>query len=311
MNTFKFRPIGTSLVEKKQRSELLTITLRAEYKREYDITSEYPLVLGEEASSTSFGLFSKADILVSHANLLFRNLTQDGESTTTNIALVGNVATHPDYQGKGLMTQLFQELDFYAAQNNARAILLWSDLNSFYQKIGFLSVGQERRFLLERSKMSHIAPLALVQLNPQTVSLKTLEDLLTLRPRTGWGIERSPEEFKTLLSIPECRLYSTPNLSSYFIVGKGCDMQNVIHEWGMSELSELSGGIRALFDQFPESDQLCLLAPSDLTPAVFKATRNLSSKMEKHPMAWLKRLDAIDSIQVDFNQLFVWGLDSI
>lgn len=311
MNSFVFRPVGTSLEERLERNRLLQTTLRAEFDCAYGIECEYPLVLSSFSSKSSFGLFDSSNILVSHVNLLFRNLRIDGVDSNYKLTLVGNVATHPNYQGKGLMRLLFEHIETFAKLENSLALILWSDLDLFYQKLGFMSVGKEVRFLLNLEKLARKTPIKVHTADASTYSSKNLTSLMALRPRTPIEIHRSPSEFLALLSIPDCHLYVADDHSSYFVIGKGCDMKGVIHEWGAATPECLIHALSGLTSLIDSTQELCILAPSLMESKWLSTLRSFSKTSENHPMGWKKDTVFDDKITARLDELFIWGLDSI
>lgn len=274
----------------------------------FAIADEYPIVLKNDRS-TSYCIFD-GDTPIAHAHLWIRQIRHE-DGRTLPVGLIGNVATDATRRGQGLMRHLFQELDHRAQAMNLKVLILWSDLDQFYQNLGYASLGEEIRFKgVTRQlakKVEGLSPFALI--HPDNLSNQDLGELLTLRPKDVLTIERTPEEFRTLLSIPATSLFVSKKnglIDGYAMIGKGMDMWGVIHEWGCRQPEML---IRAAFDigRRMQFDDVMLLAPSLLPRDWIETLTDGFQQYEKFPMAWGKTFADGESLK----SLFIWGLDSI
>jgi len=290
----------------------------------YPITAEYPIVLAREHAAGSWVVREKrGGPIVAHANLWERTWTNG--SSQFRIAFVGNVATDPDHQGKGIMRKLLVHLEQTAMAAQIRALTLWSDLESFYQNCGYSSHGRENRYFLHWDELSKLnerpgvsaRAMSSTEIDAMNVGphANLLTSLLKHRYPTNWRVERTDAEFARLLKIPDCMLYlieRNRQLCGYCILGKGADMQGVIHEWGCEDPAVLLCAMRAILDRRGWTD-IILLAPATLTPAHHESIKPHARRIETHPMAWAKLLDANSSetFAAIGREGFIWGLDSI
>ena len=275
---------------------------------------EYPLVLGASAVDTSFCLHA-GDILVAHANFLQRSFGD------VSVALVGNVVTKKAYQGRGAASFLLNEFVKISVQKDIKALFLWSDLDIFYQKIGFSPVGKEVRvsFTVEPSKMTNMREdldneVSIQHLPKEKLTLSLCREIKKLLPVEVKTIERTAEEFLQLLKIPNTNLYLVTHnpdkgLLGYFIVGKGHDMKHVIHEWG-GRLVGYKRIIHALLQNNYKFDEVIFLCPEFLKDSLFKNCKIDSSTvaMTQHHVALGKIIDQGFIVPENF---YLWGLDSI
>lgn len=265
-----------------ERDALLTRALR-DGGTPFTIADEYPLVLSRAGARFSHCLLDAGKV-VAHANLWPRTI--GGELP---VGLVGNVATDERYRGRGLMTTLLRELEERARGAGLKALLLWSDLEGFYQKQGFRSCGRERRYSFSGADL----PRAAGWRRRTDVGREELSTWLAMRPGVV-TLERSVDEFAAQLTIPGMAVFS--GTDGYLVVGKGCDMQGVAHEWGGNVLS----GCGAACDVLGMAEILVL------SPVA------LAGSYEEHPMCWAKTIENIDKKEEALlEQCFVWGLDSI
>jgi GNAT superfamily N-acetyltransferase len=292
------------------RDELLKISLR-EQDLTWNYSQEYPLVLNPANTESSWCAYENGNLLA-HANLWPRNFTHISTNRTFRLGLVGNVATHPDHRSKGHMATLMTHLATIAEQQNLNALVLWSDLLEFYQILGFRSIGREYRMTIQREDRARHT--GIVKIDPSRISDEDLELMLALRPKMEWNLKRSPQEFRALLNIPEAHLFVRrrgTKIQSWMIIGKGMDMNGVIHEWGASKVDEFLSDIQSLMHDY-NIPELILLTPAALHSHWLAPLKMRASAVSEHPMALAKPLGTA-GLEA-FNALskgFIWGLDSI
>lgn len=304
-----FHPIDANQLSNRNR--MLSVSLRPD-GLSFPITAEYPIVLNPGHPEYSF-VVTKADQLVAHANWWPRQVVDQNHQNVARIALIGNVATDPQARGQGHMRHLFAELEQHSRNNGCVAMLLWSDLDKFYQKLGFTSLGQELRIMVNPRKFGmdqsgrQLLPTPSVQLTSQD-----LADMLKIRPRTPLTLARSLEEFRTLLQIPHLQIWidrQNQGIQSYALMGKGFDMQGVVHEWGGSPLA-LSDSLAAMA-QYNQMREIMVLAPGGLDQSWLDFFGPGILGMETHAMGLVKWLSPDTRIAEKLSELFIWGLDSI
>lgn len=293
-----------------QRNPMLAKCLR-DHTLPWDYGAEYPLILGPEACEMSWCLYD-GDHMAAHASLWFRILRHVANDQTHRIALVGNVATAADYRGQGHMRRLIAHVVETAEREGANAIVLWSDLSEFYQKLGFSSIGRERRFVFHRK--DQLIDSGVRRVDAHSLSDSDLQMLLDRRPKVEWTLVRTVAEFRGLLSIPECHLFlrrQRSQIASWCLIGKGSDMNGVIHEWGASCADELAADAQTIIHQY-ELSELTLLAPMSLHHHWLQPLGMRSASYQDHAMALAKPLgpngkEATNALA----RGFIWGLDSI
>ncbi|SMF55344.1 GNAT family N-acetyltransferase [Pseudobacteriovorax antillogorgiicola] len=292
------------------RNQLLQNALRPE-PLPFKIQSEYPIVLGEKGTEFSHCLFHD-DRIVAHANLWPRDLMDSLGQRVAKVGLIGNVATDESYRGQGFMKQLFQSLESKAILADLEALILWSDLSLFYQKLGFQSLSQEWHHQFD---LRHRRGAGNFRLIPSDeIHLVDPTTLLAIRTSTRYTLHRSPNEFLEMLHIPNldlCLEYGIHNeVIAYCITGKGYDMIGVIHEWGAPSIDHLVNMIRFVQESF-KFPEIILLSPGTLAKSRRKQLDARATKTVKGPMGLVKLLKPSKSIELALDQCFIWGLDSI
>ena len=278
----------------------------------YKIQSEYPIVLDPNNCEFSHCLEEDGDILA-HANLWPRLLVNQQGKTIAKLGLIGNVATHEDHRGRGIMKSLFQYLESKAILANMDALILWSDLSVFYQKLGFQSLSEEFHYSFENSFRTPKGRHTILKAQDYNEAL--LKNLLNLRYPTPYTIERSSREFQRLLSIPSTHLIvsrsKSDEIDAYCIIGKGYDMNGVIHEWGFQKSSDtLIEMIKYALKTF-EYNEILLLCPGNISTELARELKLSAKSFNSQSMCHAKILSADEGIKKALNQSFIWGLDSI
>jgi GNAT superfamily N-acetyltransferase len=295
----------------QHRNQLLQECLRPD-PLPFPIEQEYPIVLAPEGQSYSY-CHDVQNQLCSHANLWPRKVISALGQDSFLIGLVGNVATNPRFRGHGHMRSLLTAVEDIARQKHMQALFLWSDLTSFYQKLGYMSVGQEYHFhfLESRAPGKTGTSARLIRMDLREITDETLVQLQALKPKLPISLERSIAEFRRMLEIPWISLYiayEAADMVGFALMGKGYDMMGVIHEWGCTDAAYLLDLVHFVRrdQQLP---QCMLLTPGELPTSWHQAILAQASAVETLPMALMKPLD--EGKEKELNQLFIWGLDSI
>jgi GNAT superfamily N-acetyltransferase len=287
-----------------KRHTLIQSSLRAESS--YSIELEYPQVFANHENCIT-GLLGDNPIV--HASILYREFAAtSGE--TWKVGLIGNVATDEIYRGQGYQRLLFQHLENKALSEGADALILWSDLFTFYKKLGFREFGTEVRYMWSASQLPGVVPLTL-SVSPSTIlTLNEFENLLKLRPSDLTTLTRTAKDFQQLILVPETSLIRGFDgqgvLQAWTILGKGFDMRGVAHEWGAKDPKYLLGLFTAV-SMACGSNPFMILAPNQMAIDWHVMLEVGSSSKSFHPMAMIKQLSA----NILPEEAFIWGLDSI
>lgn len=301
----------------------------------FAIEREYPIVLGQAMAAASVCLtkapFTASADLICHSSLWPRRLV--GAGGEFRVGLIGNVATHPDWRNRGLMTKLLAEVSARAVAEGLSALILWSELTGLYERLGFVPTGKELRYTFHRERL--IAKLTMAEIaagyNLKAVAASELSDAdlgrcLALRPLAPFTLHRGVTEFRQLLTIPNLKIFvrrdeASGELASFYLVDKGVDMPQVIHEWGF--LRPADSGASAprqlaaelfVIGEALGYEQFLLLAPGQLDTACPELSRlcaELVIAAESHPMALIKLLSDQRAVRQALAEAFVWGLDGI
>jgi len=285
----------------------LTSTLR-EQPIAWSYEQEYPIVLHHSQPPLSH-------LVVGHGSLWFREFINPIQTKSSRVGLIGNIATTPTHRGQGIQRMLMQHLEETARSQGAKAVILWSDLHSFYQKLGFASISREIRYRFQQTPDKAVRPVRKVAATE--LADYDLVTMLAMRPKVSWTLQRSAAEFRQLLTIPETHLFmrrDKTDITGWWIIGKGADMGGVIHEWGALGPEILLEGIRSTLRSY-EIYELMLLVPGTIETRWHTCFDAACASKETHPMALAKALvDSAEESRETLDMLstsFIWGLDSI
>ena len=308
-----------SSTEYAERNSLLQKSLR-ENTPYFSIESEYPIVLSKDGSHFSYCYRHESE-LVAHANLWPRVVTCSVTKQRWQIGLIGNVATDERFRGRGIMSNVLEHLKSVATDTNLSILILWSDLLEFYQKQGFRSFGEERRYIYTRVSLHQglsdhsFSDRFFNKHEISGLNEVVLDTFIDLRPKTSLTIDRTTSEFAALLKIPNLKVFTSSDnagrITAFAVLGKGADMESVVHEWG----GETAGDILSLLSFILADSKLeavMLLSPKGLPKPLHNELNRFTAETEEHPMALAWTHPGL--AKKDLNQLqelFIWGLDSI
>lgn len=193
-----------------------------------DLGNEYPLVFGP--LSAGIIVIEEQDGAVrSTCAVLPRTMVAGRERI--RIGMIGSVATDPHWRNRGLAGRVLQAAERELAAGGAVLGVLWADDSSFYERRGWHVFGCEVDAALAPTVQRLLpSPKGVRPLQPHDVpSVHELYSEHTSR------VERSEEETRALLACPGMEVLvceDEQGVQAYACLGRGGDMENVVHEWG-------------------------------------------------------------------------------
>ncbi len=170
------------------------------------------------------------------------------------IALIGGVATTPEVRGQGLASQCVKLAMDWARHKGATLIALWGSEHAMYQKLGFELCGEQVRVPLQALMTD--APIQGVE--TLTVNRGWTPGLMLPLLRREGGLALAPADEDWLSAHAGTSWYWTGNTdrpSAYAALGRGIDLQHLVHEWGGSR-AELWAILRAIRTEDPDAQIL-------------------------------------------------------
>lgn len=229
----------------------------------FSIAQEYPSVFGEFPGGESL-FIEKNEEIVSHVGIVVREYRF--EEIRFKVGLIGSVATTFLCRGEGFASILIREAVARLKALGCVLAVLWSDKPDFYAPLGFFRGGQENDYLFSVDSVPLVEEIA-----REGVSEKEAHKIWRLYQKHQSRLDRSLEEMKALLMIPNVRLFVThrnEEITSYLAVNKGADFTNYIHEWG-GELASVQKNIAFCQREIFKEKKLTLISPSYLEHSVF------------------------------------------
>lgn len=208
--------------------EEAALDLMAQVLREgRPLAAEYPLVFGDDTNGHIEVLESDGEP-ASTCAWLERTLVTP--ACKVPVALVGSVATRSDLQGRGLGTAVLDLATKKAANEGAALSLLWADDPAWYQERGWVPFGTETIYVIDDT-MSFLLP------EPVGVRAARPEDVAgihRLYANLPVRVDRTEDETRAMLGVPAMQVVvkeKDGEIVGYACMGRGEDLQQVIHEW--------------------------------------------------------------------------------
>jgi len=251
-------------------------------KTNWQLSDEYPTAIAKDRLN-NLRIIANENKILSHAAL--KTTMVKTPYHFFKVGLIGSVCTAPNARGKGLAASNVECILQEAQTQKCDLAMLWTGINSFYQKLGFIDAGRETIVHLPSSPITKSTTHHVVQ-NTNRIDGQIL---LSLFNKHLLRSVRTPSEVKKLLSIPNSTLWSLWNSSkthmkAYAVVGKGADFKNFIHEWGV-EVSHLTDLISEI--QRSSNSQLSLITPPDCKNLLSQLLEKGCSTVE-NPLGMMK-----------------------
>ncbi len=219
------------------------------------------------------------------------------------IGIIAAVATHPNFRNQGFSTQILEEMEMLGREKNLDALVLWSQQEEFYEKVGFKTFGKQELYSL--GGFNYEGP-------PQGLIIPGWDEpgkLSLLYREHAMRSDRTDEYWNCLTQIKSVQRYHLKNtksaeITAYVGIGRGKDMQNIIHEWGGEAES-----LRYLLKQIlMRSQELIWLTHPNLKDPIREILPE-NSKVQSGVLGLIKCLNSIPQKSQD--QIWFWGLDSM
>lgn len=176
-----------------------------------------------------FGIFSGEQLICSCA--VRYSVLKVLPFVAVPVSLVGAVATHPLWRGKGFASLLVDRALIWGQDHGAILALLWGSEHALYQRLGFELCGEQLRIPLSdlnlqvSSDSSHL----------DKVYQGWVPELFDLvRARQG-GLLLNNEDHSWFEAHKNVEWFYSKNegqVIAYAAYGRGIDLHGLVHEWG-------------------------------------------------------------------------------
>lgn len=212
--------------------DLIEASFHYQFPNKFEIDF-HPLVSPRNLENCHI-ILNESDKVIGHIGFIKKNLVIQNELIP--IIFVGGVCIDQKFQGQGLAQKYFKDL-INQYKTACALLVLWSDLNHFFEKLGFYECGeifQTGSNNIDDSSLHNYIPrdwssLSDIELTKiEAMRIKTYPDSLFLK--------RDDSDWKDIKGIRSAKLFL--NDQSYFIINKGQDLDGVIHEFGSFETKQ-------------------------------------------------------------------------
>lgn len=226
------------MINLKERPELFQKTLDLiekcfQYKDEHSFAVDFAPLMDPSNWHHCFILLSEDQSeVIAHIGLKERELQLSG--TEYPVLLIGGICVDENYRGKGIFKNFFEEI-LKSLKKDYMAHFLWSDQEELYSKFHFYQVGGQvqlgnsSEYNLEehgykRTEWSELSPKEFLEIT----------ELYDHSIKNCISLKRNLNDWDLIKKIKSTHLYIRKNekeVLSYLFLGKGQDLQGIIHEF--------------------------------------------------------------------------------
>ena len=186
-----------------------------DYEETFNFKHDFNTLIQKENLENCFFIVEKntvtATLFTLPKNLIYKEVE-------TNVLFLGGIAVHPDFRGKGHFNKLFKHIE--KTLKGYSLYFLWSDLTGLYEKYSFYEFGIIQEV---RSDPNNLKPIHKIDSIDSIKSLhnKLSKDyIITSRTENDWNLLHNNRSIHKYQNDKE----------EIFLVHKGMDLQNIIHE---------------------------------------------------------------------------------
>lgn len=248
------------------------------------LQAEYPVSLEGQHCPRHRVIFSGGS---PRAHAMFHVVTVDVHGAQIEMGLIGLVYTDPAARGQGFARSCVEACIQSLREAGIPLVGLWSDLEGFYEPMGFARAGTESLWVASRAQLSQPSGDLLVGADVRSEEWEALEGLYAEK---AVKVVRETGSLQRLASGPdvEVRVARQEGLPvAYAALGRGDDFEDVVHEWAGS-----SSGVSACLSDFMETRGLLGLMAGPEEPPWLDALRRAGAKEHRQHFAFLQVLDA-------------------
>lgn len=224
---------NTQVIRLSESPELLSQVIdiiEKEFKYHPDNSVQvdfYPL-LKEDNLYNNFVLINDANEVLGHVGTK-PCVYRVGENQYP-ILHMGGIAVPEEHQGKGYFKKLFSEV-IYQLEKRHAFLFLWSEKQELYEKFGFFPIGGQIQPRETYQKIEGYEKVTYKDLKEE--EKQNLKDIYQTNALFFFKPERDWSDFENTTSVNLHVKKDDGEIISYYLEGKGQDLNNVIHEFGI------------------------------------------------------------------------------
>lgn len=180
-----------------------------------------------------------------------------------DVVLIGAVATAESHRGSGLASRTVSLAVEWGRERGAAMAMLWGGETGLYERLGFELCGVQMRAPLEALDLG--APLK--DFSGIVLGRGWIPSLMSSLRMRGSGLKLTPSDESWIEAHRGTDWYWLGDPAApraYAAIGRGIDLQGLVHEWGGESPEELKTLLRLVRMERPDAQ---LLASPDLLTA--------------------------------------------
>ncbi len=223
------------------------------------LESEFPSALfGGDVSAACerHVLVREGESAASHC--LVRSIEVEALERQIDLGMIGMVYTDPAFRGRGAARIAIEAGVERLRKLGASVAVLWSDLDSFYNRLGFHRAGIENFYVVDRELCRRAGFGEDDRIEVRSAEAQDWFELEVLYASKPARHIRAPGELRRLAAAPACETRVATRderVTAYASMGRGDDLSGVIHEWAGD-----AAGVGSCIDSFArERDEVIVL----------------------------------------------------
>lgn len=253
------------------------------------LQQEYPLLFSPDASSLHL-TFYREDAPVAFCALWPARFRLG--SRRLSAGLVSLVYTDPESRGQGHASRIVRAAIDHAGRLGLGLVMLWSELESFYSRLGFTRVGCESLVLVDPERIDRALETlggASDRLHLEIPSEADWSEIERMRGARDCQLELDAGLLARMRGIPDMSVRVARDadcLRGFAIRGRGDDLAEIIHDWGGDPQAALLC-CRSLVEAWAPHRELLMLSPSERCDPAW-ALRRAGAAVVRQPVAWMR-----------------------
>lgn len=225
-----------SLEEKYFEETLRLIEESFQYEPTYSFKNDFSfLFIKENFANNKIILDKSKNRVIGHFGICDRSLVYN--KVRTSVALMGGICIAKDYRGKGIFDYFFKIILNQVDKKYAMTIL-WSGEPEIYYKYAFHLAIEQHSFQTDLNSTSPFKKIEFIDKHSKT-SIKALYQKYI---RGNYiTLERNNSHWDQIWQMKNRDIYiyrDNGKILSYFIVNKGQDLKNIIHEIAIDDINK-------------------------------------------------------------------------
>lgn len=227
-------PLITTLKEKPSCTEATIRLIEKSFKYEapHSFVEDFAPLISPHNLHNCFILINENEDVIAHIGASERKLQIN--NNFFSICLLGGIAVAEESRGQGHFQELMRHV-LTEKKDTTTFFLLWSDLEKLYNKFGFYLCGNQFELPLANKKSSFTSTKYHLLSDTDKKQIQSLYQ--NSFAKNYLTIHREHKNWEAIATIRSADLYlkkKDDQITDYFFINKGQDLQGIIYEYGSS-----------------------------------------------------------------------------